>query len=132
MPISSSIGDPEYHILLALQKMGVYMERDKSALAALSAEDQALRLQFAFDKTVETCCILPLLFNKKELKPGKLKLSHRNKWRGWDEDRRAVYLSDSNHMRGLVRAIGLSHFLLNGFAFDTPLQVSIPYGVRSE
>lgn len=106
----SSVDDPEYHIILALQKMGIYMERDKTALAALSAKDQATRLQSAFDKAVETCCILPLLFNKKELRPGKLKLSHRKKWTGWDESRRATYLSDTDRFRGSVKAIGPSIF----------------------
>lgn len=74
-------------IILALSKMGIYMERDRKNLDLLTPEEQNVRLQNALDRAIENCCIFPLLFSKAELGDGKLVLLKKPQWTGWREDR---------------------------------------------
>jgi hypothetical protein len=77
-------------IILALSKMGVYMERDRKALDKLSPEDQNIRLQNAFNRVVENCCIFPMLFSKQELGKGKLVFLDKPQWTGWRDSKVAA------------------------------------------
>ncbi|KAJ7147684.1 hypothetical protein C8R43DRAFT_1237197 [Mycena crocata] len=74
------------HIILALRKLGIYMARNEELDALPSAAEKNVYLQKALDAAVETCCICPLLFEKRELAPGKLVLSKKPQWTGWTVD----------------------------------------------
>jgi hypothetical protein len=103
-------------IIHVLTKMGIYLERDKINLSKLSPSDQNERIQKAFDRAVENCCILPLLFTKRELGSGKLILSDRPEWEGWRESRLEIFGKFSRlapptsgavpNMKPFVEAIG--------------------------
>ncbi|KAJ7653622.1 hypothetical protein DFH06DRAFT_523729 [Mycena polygramma] len=75
------------HIVLALRKLGIYMARNEELAALPSAAEKNEYLQNALDAAVETCCIFPLLFEKREIAPGKLVLSKKPQWTGWTVDR---------------------------------------------
>lgn len=70
-------------IILALSKMGIYMERDRTKLDALSPSTQNTRLRKAFDRAVENCCIFQLLFQKEQREMGKLVLTGLPEWDDW-------------------------------------------------
>ncbi|KAJ6574435.1 hypothetical protein B0H19DRAFT_933161 [Mycena capillaripes] len=74
-------------IILALSKMGIYMERDRTKLDTLSSSAQNARLRKAFDRAVENCCIFPLLFLKEQREMGKLVVSDLPEWAGWRDSR---------------------------------------------
>jgi hypothetical protein len=74
-------------IIHVLTKMNIYLNRDRINLNKLSPLEQNKRIQKAFDRAVENCCILPLLFTKRELASGNLVLSDRQEWEGWKESR---------------------------------------------
>lgn len=79
-------------LVFALRTLGFYMERDRLVLEAMSPKDQNVRLKKAFDRAVENVCIMSLLYDVKESRAGKLKLSNRRKWSGWQENRNALYI----------------------------------------
>ena len=99
-------------IILALSKMGIYMERDKKNLAGLSPKEQNIRLQKAFDRAVENCCILPLLFSKSELAKGNISLVGKPVWKGWGPNkipemrRRTLQSPPESTMQAMVNTIG--------------------------
>lgn len=99
-------------IILALTKMGIYMERDRKNLDKLSPQDQNARLQNAFDRAVENCCIFPMLFSKKELGKSKLILVDKPQWDGWKDNkvqelqRRAMRNPGGNFMAAWVQTLG--------------------------
>ncbi|KAJ6550981.1 hypothetical protein DFH09DRAFT_925583 [Mycena vulgaris] len=70
-------------IILALSKMGIYMERDSAKLATMSTAAQNTRLRKAFDRAVENCCIFELLFSKDQRERGQLVLYGLPEWAGW-------------------------------------------------
>jgi hypothetical protein len=63
------------------------MERDRKALDKLSHKDQNTRLQNAFNRAVENCCIFPMLFAKQELGKGNVILLGEPRWKGWRESK---------------------------------------------
>ncbi|KAJ7763047.1 hypothetical protein B0H16DRAFT_1311317 [Mycena metata] len=82
MPASHAQENAE--IILALTRMGIYMERDRTKLDLLSASAQNSRLRKALDRAVENCCIFPLMFPEKEDREmGKLVVSNLPEWEGW-------------------------------------------------
>lgn len=101
-------------IILALTKMGIYLERDKASLDKLKPMEKYERVSNAFEKAVENCCIFSLLFTKRELGPGKLVLSAKPQWEGWKDSReilvrdRAVRLPAGHpkNMEALVKGLG--------------------------
>ncbi|KAJ7226905.1 hypothetical protein GGX14DRAFT_347331 [Mycena pura] len=72
-------------IILALSKMGIYMERDREKLDTLSPSAQNTRLRKALDRAVDNCCIFQLLFTKEHREMRKLFLSASPEWEGWRE-----------------------------------------------
>jgi hypothetical protein len=111
MPVSQ-LEETNANIILALSKMGVYMERDRNALDKLSPQERNARLQNAFDRTVENCCIFPMLFSKQEQGMHKLVLSSgRLQWTGWRESklrdlRLAIHQCDGNFFKAWVTTLG--------------------------
>ncbi|KAJ7138926.1 hypothetical protein C8R46DRAFT_921661 [Mycena filopes] len=81
MPASHSQENAE--LILALSKMGIYMERDRKQLDTMSASAQNARLKKALDRAVENCCIFPLLFTKEQREMGELVVSGLPEWEGW-------------------------------------------------
>lgn len=81
-------------MILALTKMGIYLERDKASLDRLKPMEKFKRVSDAFEKAVENCCIFPLLFTKRELGPGKLVLSDKPQWEGWKDSRETLVRND--------------------------------------
>ncbi|KAJ7661992.1 hypothetical protein DFH06DRAFT_987748 [Mycena polygramma] len=79
------------HIVLALRKLGIYMARNEELAALPSAAEKNEYLQNALDAAVETCCIFPLLFEKREIAPGKLVVSKKPQWTGWTQRRRGTW-----------------------------------------
>lgn len=119
---SMAISKRNSDIIHVLTKMGIYLERDKVNLSKLSPSDQNERIQKAFDCAVENCCILPLLFEKSELAPGKLVLSDRPEWEGWRQSQlsKLSKLSPSSapgnilNMKAFVDAIGRCIYVIHG------------------
>ena len=77
------------------------MERDRKALDKLSHKDQNTRLQNAFNRAVENCCIFPMLFAEQELGKGNVILLGEPRWKGWRESelmdtRRAMVQTNDN------------------------------------
>ncbi|KAJ7610122.1 hypothetical protein FB45DRAFT_761571 [Roridomyces roridus] len=96
-------------LILVLSKMGVYVERDRVKLDRLSSTARTARLRKALDRTVENCCIFPLLFPQKEDRAtGKLVLSTLPEWQDWRVARRDQ----------LFRLLCVIHFI------DRPYSVS--------
>ncbi|RDB16410.1 hypothetical protein Hypma_002777 [Hypsizygus marmoreus] len=98
-----SLANINADIVLALTKMGIYLERDKANLARMTMAEQNERLQAAFDRAIENCCIYPLLFSKRELvaSGGKLVISDRPEWEGWRENKRATAMKEMSPMRSI-------------------------------
>ncbi|KAJ7757196.1 hypothetical protein DFH07DRAFT_1060641 [Mycena maculata] len=70
MSANHAQANPE--IILVLSKMGIYMERDRTNLDALSPSAQNTRLRKALDRGLDNCCIFQLLFAKELREMGKL------------------------------------------------------------
>ncbi|KII94145.1 hypothetical protein PLICRDRAFT_695188 [Plicaturopsis crispa FD-325 SS-3] len=85
--MTSQLDANNANIILAMTKMGIYMDRGKARLESLNRAERNVVLRKAFDRGVETCCIFTLLFEKRELGMGKLVLSTRPKWVDWSKDR---------------------------------------------
>lgn len=139
--LSTQLDQTNASIILALSKMGIYMERDRKNLDKLSPSEQNIRLQKAFDRTVENCCILPLLFGKHELGKGKLVLLGKPQWTGWRDSKMTEMRrkqTTCSPMQALVDVLGESCTLcptirtrLNILILSN-CQASTPFGVPCE
>ncbi|KAJ7025846.1 hypothetical protein C8F04DRAFT_967195 [Mycena alexandri] len=90
MPASHAQENAE--IILALTKMGIYMERDRTKLDLLSASAQNSRIRKALDRAVENCCIFPLMFpGKEDREMEKLVVSGLSEWQGWRLPRKTMF-----------------------------------------
>ncbi|KAF9817800.1 hypothetical protein IEO21_03142 [Rhodonia placenta] len=98
-------------LVFALRTLGFYMERDRLVLEAMSPKDQNVRLKKAFDRAVENVCIMSLLYDVKESRAGKLKLSNRRKWSGWQENRNALYIQTISTIHIIDRPCSVTCFL---------------------
>ncbi|KAJ7461154.1 hypothetical protein FB451DRAFT_1140655 [Mycena latifolia] len=118
--MSTSHAHVNAEIILALSKMGVYMERDRAKLAAMSPSTQNTRLRKAFDRAVENCCIFPLLFDKEQREMGKLSFEGLPDWTGWRTSHKELMSRQSRTMDNFVKALGtILHFI------DRPMSLSI-------
>ncbi|KAJ7690230.1 hypothetical protein B0H17DRAFT_1134493 [Mycena rosella] len=100
--MSANHAQANAEIILALSKMGIYMERNRAKLSALSPAAQNTRLRKVFDRAVENCCILPLLFDKDHREAGKLVLGDLPEWTGWRISRKGrLALGMDNFVRNL-------------------------------
>lgn len=98
-------------LVFALRTLGFYMERDRLVLEAMSLKDQNVRLKKAFDRAVENVCIMSLLYDVKESRAGKLKLSNRRKWSRWQENRNALFIQTISVIHIIDRPCSMSCFL---------------------
>lgn len=109
-------------MILALTKMGIYLERDKVGLDKLKPLDKYKRISKAFEQAVENCCILSLLLTKRELDPGKLVLSDKPQWGKWRDNRGGLDVKNNlirnrlppghpKNMEAFVKGMGALIFL---------------------
>ncbi|KAJ7226912.1 hypothetical protein GGX14DRAFT_347718 [Mycena pura] len=96
-------------IILALSKMGIYMERDREKLDTLSPSAQNTRLRKALDRAVDNCCIFQLLFTKEHREMGKLVLSALPEWEGWRVPRGEIVARELG--RRPVKDMDVLHFV---------------------
>jgi hypothetical protein len=113
MSAKTNLAQANAEIILALLKMGIYMERDRVKLDTLSLSAQNARLRKAFDRAVENCCIFQLLFSKEEREIGKLSLSRLPEWNGWRTARSDFSLQGTleQGMESFVKSLGACLFL---------------------
>lgn len=97
-------------------------------LNALSLAEQHSRIQTVFDKTVENCCIFPMLFKPGEIGPGRLSSAVRSSpMSGWREEHYNVMRShftsrgasvpsdgkDKDYFKVWVEALGTPYHCLS-------------------
>ncbi|KAJ6628308.1 hypothetical protein B0H10DRAFT_1990823 [Mycena sp. CBHHK59/15] len=112
--MSSNLAHANAEIILALSKMGIYMERDRAKLNTLSPAAQNTRLRKALDRAVDNCCIFQLLFSKESREMGQLVLEELPQWDGWRESRKELFgtrdawldAPENNRMERFVQTLG--------------------------
>jgi hypothetical protein len=86
-------------MILALTKMGIYLERDNPNLDKLKPLEKHERIKRAFDQAVENCCIFPLLFTKREIGPGKLVPLDKPQWEDWKDGKGGLIVGNPLNTR---------------------------------